>query len=236
MPDISAFAENIWMMPGDDVRMYGIPFTNRTTIIRLQSGGLWVHSPVVPRQAHFEAADALGTVEYLIAPNKIHSLGVEPWKARYPRAEVWLSPDFNKRHPNIKGNAVFGSDTPNTWKSEIDFHVFEGSSFLDEVVFFHKASQSLLVTDLIQKHDPKKQSWFWWAVKKAAGVLGKDGGTGRDLRATFRDRSAARHSRDHIMNWDFNNLIICHGACIKGGAKPVVQEAFSWLGTNVESP
>ncbi len=189
-----------------------------------------MHSPVVPDDLLFETVDTLGPVEYLIAPNKIHSLGVTPWKERYPRAEVWLSPDFNKRHPNIRGDAVFGVGAANRWTDEIDFHVFEGSSFLDEVVFFHKASRSLLVTDLIQKHDPGAQSWFWWLVKRIVGVLGKDGGTGRDLRATFRDRAAARQSRDYILNWDFENLIVCHGQCLRGGAKASVQEAFSWLG------
>ncbi len=230
MRDDSGFAEDVWLLPGSDVRMYGIPFTNRSTIIRLKSGGLWVHSPGVPTDGLFEAVDALGPVEYLIAPNKIHSLGIEPWKTRYPKAAVWLSPEFNKRHPTIKGDGIIGTDAPIPWQDEIDFHIFKGSSFLDEVIFFHKASRSLLVTDLIQKHDPEVQSWFWWCVKKLVGVLGKEGGTARDLRKTFRDKSAARQSRDQIMSWDFDNLIICHGQCLRGGAKASVQDAFAWLG------
>ncbi len=230
MFETPAIAENLWLMPGDDLRMYGIPFTTRSTIIRLASGGLWIHSPVLRNDKDFEAVDALGPVAYLVAPNKIHSLGVTPWKARYPQAETWLSPGFTQRHPDIKGDATFGVDPPGAWHAEIEFHVFQGSAFLDEVVFLHKPSRSLLVTDLIQKHDPKAQSLFWWVVKKAAGVLGKDGGTGRDLRATFRDRAAARRSRDQIMSWDFDNLIICHGECVRGGAKAAVEQAFSWLG------
>ena len=100
--------------------------------------------------------------------------------------------------------------------------------FLDEVVFCHRASRTLIVTDLIQRHDADAQPWFWRIVKGWAGVLGK-GGTARDLRASFRDRDAARRSRELIMGWDFENLVISHGACMSGGAKPYVNDAFAWL-------
>jgi len=217
-------------MAGDDARMYGIPFATRMTIIRLKSGGLWIHSPVLPNAERLAAVNELGPVKHLIAPNKIHSLGIDPWKARYPEAKVWVSPQFNQRHPRIKADAILDNDPPPVWRGEIDQCIFDGSLFLDEVLFVHQPSRTLIVTDLIQKHDPAAQSWFSRHLKKFAGVLGKDGGTALDLRATFRDRSAARRSLERILHWDFDNLIISHGLCVHGGARPVVEKAFSWLG------
>lgn len=226
----SAFADDVWTLSGDVARMYGIPFATRATIIRLKSGGLWVHSPIVPDERHFEFLDKLGPVEHLVAPNKIHSLGILPWKAMYPEAKVWVSPMFPQRHPDMVFDGVLTDDHVPEWREEIDFKIFAGSTFLDEVVFLHKNSRTLIVTDLIQKHDPASQSWFWAAVKAAVGVLGRTGGTGRDLRATFLDRSAARRSRDHIMNWRFENLILCHGPCMRGNGKSTFYQALEWLG------
>ena len=144
----------------------------------------------------------LGQVTHIVAPNKIHSLGIGQWKDLFPEAKSWVSPGFEKRHPDFEADAALADAAPSEWHDEIDQHVFQGSAFLDEVVFCHRASGTLIVTDLIQRHDADAQSWFWRIVKGWAGILGK-GGTARDLRASFRDRDAARHSRDLIMRWDF---------------------------------
>ncbi|MEM6422136.1 MAG: DUF4336 domain-containing protein, partial [Pseudomonadota bacterium] len=46
---MQTFGPQIWTMNGDDVRMFGVlPFTTRMTVVRLGSGGLWLHSPVQP--------------------------------------------------------------------------------------------------------------------------------------------------------------------------------------------
>lgn len=231
------FGRDIWTVDGARVRMFGIPFSTRMTIIRLQSGGLWLHSPITAPDAIFMALgrliDSLGTVEYLVAPNKIHSLGIPAWRARYPEACIWVSPGFKARHGDIPFDDVLGEHPRPEWAEEIDFHPFAGSRWLDEVVFLHRASKTLIVTDLIQKHEPESETGFWRWVKKQVGVLGADGGTARDLRATFNDRAAAKSSREFILRWDFDRLILCHGLCTKCNARSVVADALAWLGPTV---
>ena len=57
-------ADDIWIADGDVTWMnMGIlraPFSTRMTVIRLQDGGLWCHSPIAPNGALFAAIDALG--------------------------------------------------------------------------------------------------------------------------------------------------------------------------------
>ena len=43
-------------------------------------------------------------------------------------------------------------------------------ALLDEVVFLHRPSRSLIVTDLIQKHADPKDAWPWRLIEKAAGI------------------------------------------------------------------
>lgn len=228
MTELQHFGDNVWTMSGDTVRMVAIPFATRMTIIRLANGNLWVHSPVAPTEERIAAVHSLGPVVHIVAPNKIHSLGFAQWKEQFPSAIGWVSPQFRDRHPDIPADKILGDEPDSEWPSEIGYHIFRGSVFLDEVLFLHKESSTLIVTDLIQRHDPLEQNWFWRVIKKWAGVLGS-GGTARDLRATFRDRESARRSRDQILSWEFDNLIVCHGACINGGAHEYVRNALAWL-------
>lgn len=219
-------------MDGDPVRMFGIlPFTTRMTVIRLESGGLWVHSPVAPTPERRRAVDALGPVEYLVAPNKIHSLGVNPWKAHYPSARVWASPAFSSRHPDIAVDEVLANGAETVWSGEISHCAVEGHAVLDEVVFLHKPSRTLLITDLIQKHETASDSWFWRGVKRLNGIWGKGGGVPRDVKLSIRDKAAFRRSLGIILDWEFDNLTLAHGHCLWGGAKDEVSRAFGWMMT-----
>lgn len=223
------FGEDIWLLEGDRIHMFGIPFETRACIIRLKDGVLWVHSPVAPTQERLAAVRALGKVGFIVAPNKIHSLGVEPWRAAFPDAQVWVSPGFEGRHRNIAFDGVLTDAAPENWADEIGQQVFHGHRFLDEVVFLHRKSRTLIITDLIQKHDPSGENIFWRRVKKWAGILGETGGTARDIRASLTDRAAAKRARDEILSWDFDALAISHGACLRTGAKADVERAFAWL-------
>ncbi|WP_419914333.1 DUF4336 domain-containing protein [Hoeflea sp.] len=224
------FGETIWTIDGDDVRMFNVlPFTTRMTVVRLESGGLWILSPVQPNPDRRYAVDALGPVEHLVAPNKIHSIGIKPWTALYPAAKVWASPAFAGRHPDIAVEALLTNDVAAPWSPEIDHCAIEGHAVLDEVVFLHKPSGTLIITDLIQKHDAAGSSWLWRGVKRMIGVQGKDGGVPLDIKLCIRDRQAMRRSIEAILGWEFDNLVIAHGHCIQGGAKQEVSRAFAWL-------
>ncbi len=228
--NMQSFGQNIWTMKGDDVRMFGmLPFTTRMTVVRLETGGVWLHSPVLPTPERQRTINQLGPVEHLVAPNKIHSLGIKPWKASYPSASVWVSPEFNQRHPDIAVDAVLTNDVKAPWSDEIGHCVIEGHAVLDEVEFLHKRSKTLIITDYIQKHETAGESWVWRGVKRMAGILGKDGGVPRDIQFSVRDRTAMRRSIDTILAWDFDNLIIAHGHCLHGDAKDHVTRAFDWI-------
>ena len=226
---IQHFGENIWLLDGDPVRFMGISFQTRACIVRLKNNSLWVHSPVALTPGRKESVDQLGSVQFIIAPKKVHSLGVQLWRAAFPDARVWVSPGFPKRHPAISYNGVLNDAAPDAWADAIRQQVFHGHRILDEVIFLHKQSRTLIVTDLIQKHDPGNERVPWRWLKKWAGILGERGGVARDIRGSMSDRNAARAARDEILSWDFDALVISHGSCLRTGAKTEVARAFEWL-------
>lgn len=62
-------APDVWIVDGENIRFYGLPFSTRMTIVRLTNDDIWVHSPIADREELFNAVTALGPVRHLIAPN-----------------------------------------------------------------------------------------------------------------------------------------------------------------------
>ena len=62
-------AENIWIVDGRPLYPGGIAMPVRMTVIRLSSGGLWLHSPIRFSHALVERLAEFGSVRHLIAPN-----------------------------------------------------------------------------------------------------------------------------------------------------------------------
>ena len=100
---------------------------------------------------------------------------------------------------------------------------------MDEVLFFHKESRTVIMDDLVQIHLPVKGERFRNALFKLEGVASSNGGVGLDIKLTFTNRNLARRSLEKLLSWDFDKLIIAHGGCIEKDAKPFVERAFQWL-------
>ena len=62
----------------------------RMTVIRLKSGGLWVHAPVAPTEECIALVKELGNVEYIVLPTFAyeHKVFVGPFSRRFPNAKV----------------------------------------------------------------------------------------------------------------------------------------------------
>ncbi|MEZ4453061.1 MAG: DUF4336 domain-containing protein [Nannocystaceae bacterium] len=224
------FAERIWTVDGDRVRMFGIPFDTRMTVVQLAGGGLWIHSPVAATEARVQAVTALGPVAYLIAPNRFHYLFLGAWAERFADAEVWADPALRRRRPGLRIDHDLGPSAPEAWREDLEQVYFGGSAILPETVFFHRVSRTLIVTDVLQNHEPARDGWFARSIKRIAGIVAPDGGVPRDFRLSVRDRGAARRARDAILALDFERLIVTHGRCFEQGARPFVERAFQWLG------
>jgi hypothetical protein len=222
-------AEGIWTQAGDRLRLAGIPFDTRAVVVRLPGGGLWLHSPVCPTPARVAALAALGPVAHVVAPNRIHGAFTADWAARAPGAKVWVSPRFPDRHPGIRHDALLGDTPPPDWSGTLDQCLFAGHAWLDEVVFLHRPSRSLIVADLLQRHDPAREAPLWRVLKGAFGLMAPGGGVPPDLRLTFRDRAAARAARDRILGWAFDRILLPHSVPVETGGKAVFARAFAWL-------
>jgi hypothetical protein len=98
------------------------------------------------------------------------------------------------------------------------------------VVFFHRATGTALVTDLVQRFPESELSgWRGWLMR-LDGLVGERGSTPREWRATFLNRRAARAARAKTLGWKPRRLVIAHGECALENAHDVLERALAWMG------
>ena len=73
--------------------MIGFRYPTRMAIIRLADRGLFIWSPVAHSEGLRRELSAIGTVRFIIAPNKVHDLYLKQWQDAYPKPNSMLLPD-----------------------------------------------------------------------------------------------------------------------------------------------
>lgn len=213
----------------------GMPFPTRMTIVRLHDSSLWCHSPIAPNEGLFAEIDALGPVRHLVSPNLLHYASIAAWKRHYPNATAWASPGVRERaaaqHIEVAFNADLVDAPPQAWVADLDQVRFRGSRVIEEFVFFHRASATLVLADLIENFEREKLTrgtrWLAWL----GGVLDPDGKAPLDMRATFFGRKKlAREGFERIMAWRPRRVILAHGRWYERNAEAELRRAFRWVG------
>lgn len=235
---LRSVAEGIWWVDGPIVHMklglVSLPFPTRMVVIRLASGGLWLWSPTAPTPQLCAELDALGPVEHLVSPNRFHYAGIPAWKQLYPRATAWASPGVRARARSHAAGFTFdadlGDDAPPSWAGDIEQLVFRGSFFIEEVVFFHRASSTLVLADLVMALERERlRGPMRWLMQMAGATW--PGQTPREIQATsLFGRSRARECRRRILAWNPARVIVAHGRCYLEDATAQLGRALSWLG------
>jgi Domain of unknown function (DUF4336) len=219
-------AENLWLEERP-LKFYGMPFGTRMTIAKLKDGSLFVHSPVsLTTELRLEIG-ALGDVKHIVSPNKLHHLYMGEWQTAFPDAKIYASPGLSKKRRDLNFAAQLG-DTPETdWAEEIDQLIFKGSFVMQEVVFFHRPSRTLLLADLME-HFCEDQPFFMRLLMRVFGMYNR-AVMPTDWRMTFWRKKKARASLARILAWKPERIILAHGRLIDSEAETALRRSFDWL-------
>lgn len=231
-------AANLWIVDGPVIHMAAaglrMPFSTRMTVVRLNDGSLWCHSPIAPDDTLFAALDALGPVCHLVSPNLLHYTHIAAWKHRYPLAVAWASPGVRKRaasqHIDVDFDDDLEDEPPQAWRDSVDQLLFRGSRVIQELVFLHRASATLILADLIENFESERLSAPMRWMARLGGVVDPDGKAPLDLRLTYLGRKAkARASLARMLAWQPQRVILAHGRCYMDDAAAELCRAFRWL-------
>ena len=226
---LNPFGPEIWISGGPTVSVAGFTYPTRMAVVRLSDGGLLVWSPVALTGSLRTEVLALGEVRALIAPNSLHHLFLAEWRAAFPSAKLHAAPGFHRRCPDIAVDADLADAAPPEWAADLEQVVVPGNAITTEVVFFHRASRTVLFTDLIQQFDP---GWFkgWRGiVARLDRLTGPEAAVPRKFRLAFTDRRAAREAIRRVMAWPADRVLMAHGAPVMDGGAAFIRRAFAWL-------
>jgi len=176
-PLVPAFARQTYRYEVDPGRMWffeqkqgiglglNVSVNVRMTVIKLKTGGLWVHAPVAPTAEMVALLDELeAPVEHVVLPTTLfeHKIFVGPFQRKYPKAQCWIVPqqwswpvNLPPQFFGINKTGILGQD-PTPWDDEFEYELLSPPalgvasyvSFI-EAAFLHKPSKTLLVTDAV---------------------------------------------------------------------------------------
>jgi len=176
-----------------------------------------------------KSVDAVGPVRHIISPNKIHHLFLAEWSERWPDARVYAPPGLAQRRPELNFDAELGDEPDPAWVADIDQVIFRGSVAMEEVAFFHRASRTAIICDLIQRHPEVTMTGWKGMLMRLDSLVGEHGSTPREWRASFLRRGRARTAREKVLGWKPERLLIAHGECAQADATTIIDRALSWI-------
>ena len=222
--------EHIWIYDGDTVNFHGFPFPTRMTVVQLPNGYLWIHSPEKLNKALKEELAELGKVEFIISPNKLHHLSLSEWLSAYPDAKYYAAPGLAQKRRDVKFTKKLSDYSEKEWEDDIEQLIFHGSPLMEEVVFFHVNSKTLILTDLIENFSPSTFNWWQKPIARLSGILSPHGKTPIDWRLSFLfGKKKARIAFNKMLGWEPDNIIISHGEYIIGNGYEFLNKSFRWL-------
>lgn len=98
---------------------------------------------------------------------------------------------------------------------------------LNETVFFHRATRTLLLTDLCfnMLHS---SSFITRLVMRAMGGYGHFGPS-RLAKSFMKDKAALRRGIERILEWDFDRVTVTHGQVLERDGHALFKQAYAWL-------
>lgn len=205
------------------LRFFGVETGARMTLLRLRDG-LFVHSPLALTPERKARIDALGPVVAIVAPSKFHHLWAGAWAEAWPEAVLAGCPGVLARRPELRWSHCLGDAPHPLWAGQVEQVHFAARSLEDEVVF--GLPGLMLCADavfaLAGHPDPLTRLVAWGLGNHRPGATWLE-------RLMIRDRRAARAQVDRMLAWDFDRILLAHGAPVEAGGREVLREAYAWL-------
>ncbi|MCB9229728.1 MAG: DUF4336 domain-containing protein [Deltaproteobacteria bacterium] len=209
--------ENIWVAKKPSAMAAALP-GQLMTIIRMADGSLFIYAPFLPDELLARQIAGLGPVQAVISPNRLRYSGLASFLSQMPDCHYYCPPGMEVRIRKSSGNhrsyqlTPFSENAP--WQSEIEQLHISGMPLIDESVFYHRPSKTLLTCDLLTY--PEKDSGHLAAlVNRFLGVRAGTLSQSRLFRSCIRNKNEYNKAIHRLQEWDFERVIISnHGGVL----------------------
>lgn len=207
------------------LRFMGLPVGMRMTVARLDGDRLWVHSPLPSTPERTRALRALGQPVAAVAPNALHHLYIGEFAEQF-EVPIYGSRRLPAKRPDVSFEGVLGDQPPPEWAGQIDQVALGGTAKFDEVAFLHRATGTLVLTDLCMHVD--EPGFVPQLAARFAGIRHEHAMPREFRMLMWLHKAEFKHVIDVILSWDFDRMIVSHGPVVPEGARAVVERAYAF--------
>ena len=205
--------ENLWLVR-QPLKMLGLDFGTVMTIIRLEDYSLLIHSPIELNSHLLREIEALGNVKYVISPNTFHHVYGPRFMEHFPNATYYYAPGLEKKIKNklpyIKNKQELKQGGIIPWSRDISHLHITGMPFVNEFVFYHKISKTLITSNLVYVLEQGNTLWNKFLLLAMGGKAGVPSQS-RLFKCCIRNKKDYNNSISMLNNWDITRMIMSHG-------------------------
>ncbi len=194
-----------------------------TSVALRTSRGVILVAPGKKTPAQEAALSSFGRVTDIVAPNLLHHVSIHLAQKTFPEATIWGVEGFKKKRPDVAWDKVLDAKSWN-YSDEIRAFPIAGIPEINECVFLHMKSKTLLVTDLFFNLLDAKGIGAWM-ILKMFGTYRRFGVSSFYLR-NVKDKEAFKNSLKIIGACDFESIVMSHGDPVTENAKVLFSSAL----------
>jgi Domain of unknown function (DUF4336) len=202
----------------------GVRLRSRMTVVRVADGRLWVHSAGEPTPELCAELDRLGQVSWVVVPNRFHHIHAAAMKARYRDAQVIGPASATARNQRVAVDVALDDERLPALVPELSPVALRGVPFLDETLFFHARTRTLIGADLMMCGCPADH-WTWRWTSRVLGQFQRYKAP-PDVRWKTRGGPDVCRALDDIARLPLERILVAHSDPIED--RPIEQLEEAW--------
>lgn len=200
--------------------LLGVPFGRRMVILE-KEGQLMLQSPFIPQPEILEQIQQLGEVTAIVVPTIFHDTFLQEVIQTFPKANYYTVAGAEKHLRDQVSNHPIHALADSHWNDILTPLPLAGMPKVNECLFYHQPSKSLLVSDLFFNIENLDGSW----LNLFARMMGfaDSPSPSRLFKAMIKDKVAFSNSLEEIAQLDFDQILTSHFNTVNTGGKRVIE-------------
>ena len=204
MDELEQVTGNVWVMRFP-LRLVATEVGRTVTVLKLNAEKLLIHSTAPFSRQDKAAIEKLGTPAWLADATVFHDTFAVEGMAAFPELPYFAPEGFTKR---VRFRPL--TDLANLCAAEVEILPLGGMPKVNEHVFYHNESKTLLIADLVFNWGAGNSGWERFVRKYLIGITTWPG-TSRLFKMCIKDKAAFNGSLNEVLKRPFKRVIPGHG-------------------------
>ena len=204
----------------------GVMLPVRSTLVSFKSGRRLLISPLRFSEEQLNDLKKVAP-DAIAAPNCFHHLFAKKAAEALGIKTLYAAPGLNFKRPDVAWTEIL-DEAMWPFHDELQLICVEGAPKVNECVFYHRESKTLIVTDLFFNFK-NLPGGLKTLIYRVFGTFNRPASS-RLLYFLVKDKQLFRESMQKILQLDFNRIVMAHGEILSENAKEILKAALAERG------